>query len=127
MPRIPDAHHVSDTNSFLSLTAGIVILLVTSSVLVLGALCKYLRKLCRKVWKERWKRGSKKRQSKRGEKPTRSASVKRSNSKSSKSREGLIVSPEFSIPAARSCVTQQPAPDLSQGRTGRTNDEKRLS
>lgn len=124
MPRIPNAIH--EPNALLSVTGGIVFLLLTSSVLVLGALCKYLRKLCRKVWKDRWKRGSKKRHSKR-EVRRRSASVKRSDSRSSKTREGLVVSPEFSIPSTRSCVIQQPAPDLLQGRTGRTNDEKRLS
>ena len=123
MPRIPNTNH--EPNALLSVTGGIVFLLLTSSVLVLGALCKYLRKLCRKVWKDRWKRGSKKRHSKREVK--KSASVKRSDSRSSKTREGLVVSPEFSIPSTRSCVIQQPAPDLSQGRTGRTNDEKRLS
>ena len=123
MPRIPIANH--EPNPLLSVTGGIVFLLVTSSVLVLGALCKYLRKLCRKVWKERLKRGSKRRKSKRETK--RSASVRRSSSRSSKTREGVVVSPEFSIPSSRSCVTQQPVPDLSQGRPGRTNDEKRLS
>ena len=124
MPRIPIANH--EPNPLLSLTGGIAFLLVMSSVLVLGALCKYLRKLCHKVWrKPRWKRGSKRRKSKREAK--RSASVKRSHSKSSKTREGVVVSPEFSIPSSRSCVVQQPVPDLSQGRPGRTIDEKRLS
>ena len=130
MPRIPSGHrHDSNTeDSFLGLTGGLLILLVTSSVLFLGALCKYLRKLCRKLkGKELWKRGSKKRQSKRGEKSKRSSSVRRSSSRASRTKEGLIVSPEFSIPSSRSTVTQQPAPDLSQGRTGRSNEEKRLS
>ncbi|CAH3021060.1 unnamed protein product [Porites evermanni] len=130
MPRIPSGHrHDSNTeDSFLGLTGGLLILLVTSSVLFLGALCKYLRKLCRKLkGKELWKRGSKKRQSKRGEKSKRSSSIRRSSSRASRTKEGLIVSPEFSIPSSRSTVTQQPAPDLSQGRTGRSNEEKRLS
>ena len=128
MPRIPSGHTDNGTFSFPSLTGGLVILLVTSSVLFLGALCKYLSKLCRKIrGKERWKRRSKKRQSKRGEQVKRSASVKRSDSRASKSKEGVIISPEFSIPSSRSTVIQQPAPDLSQGRTGRTDEEKRLS
>ena len=131
MPRIPSGHrHDNNTeDSFLGLTGGLLILLVTSSVLFLGALCKYLRKLCRKLkGKELWKRGSKKRKSKRGEKSKRSSSVRRSSSRASRTKEGLIaVSPEFSIPSSRSTVTQQPAPDLSQGRTGRSNEEKRLS
>lgn len=128
MPRIPDVHHDSSADSILSLTGGLIFLFVTSSVLVLGALCKYLRNLCRKVLKERWKRRSKKRHSKRGEQAKRSASVKRTDSRSSRSREGMVaVSPQFSIPSSRSCVIQQPPPDLSQGRAGKTNEEKRLS
>lgn len=128
MPRIPDVHRDSHADSILSLSGGLIILFVTSSVLVLGALCKYLGKLCRKVWrKPRWKRRSKRRHSKRGEQRKGSAAVKRSESRSSKSREAVVVSPQFTIPTSRSYVIQQPDPDLSQGRTGKTNEGKRLS
>lgn len=125
MPRIQSARH--ETDLLLSGTGTIAALLVLSSVIVLGVVCKYFRKLCQRV-KERWKRSSKKRQSKQESKP-RSASAVRSSSedKSSKTREGGVVSPEFSIPSSRSYVAQQPTPDLAQGRTGRTNDEKRFT
>ena len=129
MPRILDVHRDSNADSILSLTGGLIFLFVTSSVLVLGALCKYLRNLCRKVLKERWKRRSKRRHSKRIEQAKGSTGVKRTDSaRLYKSREGMVaVSPQFSIPSSRSFVIQQPAPDLSQGRTGKTNEEKRLS
>ena len=129
MPRIPDAHRTSNADSILSLTGGLVLLFVISSVLVLGVLCKYLRNFCRKVLKERWKRRSKRRRSKRNEQARGSTGVKRSQStRSFKSREGVIaVSPQFSIPSSRSCVIQQPVPDLSQGRTGKTSEERHLS
>lgn len=129
MPRIPDVHRTSNADSILSLTGGLIFLFVTSSVLVLGALCKYLRNFCRKILKERWKRRSKKRRSKRSEQAKGSTGVKRSeSSRSFKSREGVVaVSPQFSIPSSRSCVIQQPPPDLAQGRTGKTTEETRLS
>ena len=127
MPRIPDVHRTSNADSVLSLTGGLIFLFVTSSVLVLGALCKYLRNFCRKVMKERRKKRSKRRRSKRIEQAR--GSIKRSEStRSFKSREGVVaVSPQFSIPSSRSCVIQQPPPDLSQGRTGKTSEESRLS
>lgn len=129
MPRIPDVHRTNNADSILSLTGGLIFLFVTSSVLVLGALCKYLRNFCRKVLKERWKRRSKKRRSKRSEQARESTGVKRSEStRSFKTREGIVaVSPQFSIPSSRSCVIQQPPPDLSQGRTGKTSEERHLS
>ena len=127
MPRIPDVHRTSNADSVLSLTEGLIFLFVTSSVLALGALCKYLRNFCRKVMKERRKKRSKRRRSKRIEQAR--GSIKRSAStRSFKSREGVVaVSPQFSIPSSRSCVIQQPPPDLSQGRTGKTSEERRLS
>ena len=126
MPRISDVHRDSYTDSILSLSEGLIILFVASSVLVLGALCKYLGKLCRKLWKKpRWKRKSKKRHSKRAEQRKGSAPVKRSGS--FRSGEGVIMSPQFTIPSSRSCMIQQPYPDLSQGRTGKTTADKRLS
>lgn len=126
MPRILDVHRKGHTNSILSLSEGLIILFVASSVLVLGALCKYLGKLCRKLWKKpRWKRKSKRRHSKRVEQRKGSAPVKRSGS--FKSGEGVVVSPQFTIPSSHSCLIQQPYPDLSQGRTGKTNEDKRLS
>ena len=127
MPRIPDVHRTSNADSVLSLTEGLIFLFVTSSVLVLGALCKYLRNFCRKVMKERRKKRSKRRRSKRIEQAR--GRIKRSAStRSFKSREGVVaVSPQFSIPSSRSCVIQQPPPDLSQGRTGKTSEERRLS
>lgn len=39
MPRISDVHRDSYTDSILSLSEGLIILFVASSVLVLGALC----------------------------------------------------------------------------------------
>ena len=126
MPRISDVHRDSYTDSILSLSEGLIILFVASSVLVLGALCKYLGKLCRKLWKKpRWKRKSKKRHSKRAEQRKGSAPVKRSGS--FRSGEGVVMSPQFTIPSSRSCMIQQPYPDLSQGRTGKTTADKRLS
>ena len=129
MPRIPDAHRTSHADSILSLTGGLIFLFVASSILVLGALCKYLRNFCRKVLKDRWKKRSKRRRSKRSEQVKGSTGVKRSESgRPFKSREGVAaVSPQFCIPSSRSCVTQQPTPDLSQGRTGKTSEERRLS
>lgn len=129
MPRIPDVHRASNADSILNLTGGLIFLFVTSSVLVLGALCKYLRNFCRKVLKERRKKRSKRRRSKRIEQARGSTGVQRSAStRSYKSREGVVaVSPQFSIPSSRSFVIQQPPPDLSQGRTGKTSEERQLS
>lgn len=128
MPRIPDVHRASNADSILNLTGGLIFLFVTSSVLVLGALCKYLRNFCRKVLKERRKKRSKRRRSKRIEQARGSTGVQRSAStRSYKSREGVVaVSPQFSIPSSRSFVIQQPPPDLSQGRTGKTSEERQL-
>ena len=120
MPRIQSGRH--ESGLLLSGTGTVAVLLVLSSVVVLGAVCKYLRKLCHSV-KERWKKRPKKRHAKQ-ESRLRSTSVRRSESRSSKKREGGVAAPEFSIPSLRRCVPQQPSPDLLQGRAGKTNDNK---
>ena len=120
MPKIQSARRESDL--LLSGPGTVAVLVALSSVIVLGAICKYLLKLCHSV-KERWKKRPKKRQSKQ-ESRLRSTSVRRSKSKSSKTREGGVAAPEFFIPSFGKCVPQQPSPNLVQGRTGRTNDDK---
>lgn len=120
MPKIQSARRESDL--LLSGPGTVAVLVALSSVIVLGAICKYLLKLCHSV-KERWRKRPKKSQSKQ-ESRLRSTGVRRSESKSSKTREGGVAAPEFFIPSFGKCVPQQPSPNLVQGRTGRTNDDK---
>ncbi|XP_067039089.1 synaptotagmin-7-like isoform X1 [Acropora muricata] len=120
MPKIQSARRESDL--LLSGPGTVVVLVALSSVIVLGAVCKYLLKLCHSV-KERWKKRPKKRRSKQ-ESRLRSTSVRRNESKTSKTREGGVAAPEFFIPSLGKRVPQQPSPNLVQGRTGRTNDDK---
>ena len=120
MPKIQSARRESDL--LLSGPGTVAVLVALSSVIVLGAVCKYLLKLCHSV-KERWKKRPKKRRSKQ-ESRLRSTSVRRNESKTSKTREGGVAAPEFFIPSLGKRVPQQPSPNLVQGRTGRTNDDK---
>ncbi|XP_032234083.2 synaptotagmin-C [Nematostella vectensis] len=123
-------------------TFAYVTLFVTTTALVVGIICRFLKELCRRLKRKRTRKVSKmstisvsshsepvklrRESSIRGSLRSIQEKLVSASTETLTPRGVTFQSPAFSIPKTRSNVLQQPLPEFSQSRTG-PKDDKRIS